>query len=301
VSVAPLLDCLVIGGGPAGLSAAIYLGRYRRRIVVLDSGSSRALWIPTSHNYPGFEEGIHGRDIIERLQAQAVKYGAHLTTAVVDRLERLPDGSFSAHCGQEHWRARTMIIATGVLDVEPDFPEVRRALTDGSVRYCPICDGYESIGKRVAVIGRGKGGMGEAIFVRHFAETVTLFSVTEPIMLSDDEESRLSSARVDCSPAPVTRLAYDDAGQMQLYQGDGPPQRFDVVYVALGTIVNSGLALALGAAAAPNGELIVDAHQQTTVDGLYAVGDIVTGLNQISVGMGHAAIASTAIHNQLRG
>ncbi|MFC7515483.1 NAD(P)/FAD-dependent oxidoreductase [Herbaspirillum sp. GCM10030257] len=297
---APLLDCLVIGGGPAGLSAAIYLGRYRRRIVVLDSGSSRALWIPTSHNYPGFEGGIHGRDIIERLQGQAVTYGAHIATAVVDRLERLPDGSFSAYCGEEQWRARTAIIATGVLDVEPTFPDVRRALADGSIRYCPICDGYESIGKRVAVIGRGKDGLGEAIFVRHFAETVTLFSVTEPIMLSDDDKKRLSSVRVDCSPAQVTRLAYDDAEQMQLYQGDGPPQRFDVVYVALGTIVNSGLALTLGAAAEPNGELIVDAHQQTTVDGLYAVGDIVAGLNQISVGMGHAAIASTAIHNRLR-
>lgn len=298
---ASLLDCLVIGGGPAGLSAAIYLGRYRRRIVVLDSGGSRALWIPTSHNYPGFEAGIHGRDIIERLQAQAVTYGAHIAAAVVDRLERLPDGSFSAHCGEEQWRARAAIIATGVLDVEPAFPDVRRALADGSVRYCPICDGYESIGKRVAVIGRGKEGLGEAIFVRHFAETVTLFSVTEPIMLSDDDKKRLSGARVDYSLAPVTRLAYDDAGQMQLYQGNGPPQRFDVVYVALGTIVNSGLALTLGAAAEPNGELIVDAHQQTTVDGLYAVGDIVTGLNQISVGMGHAAIAGTAIHNRLRG
>ncbi|KRB94117.1 NAD(P)/FAD-dependent oxidoreductase [Noviherbaspirillum sp. Root189] len=298
---APLLDCLVIGGGPAGLSAAIYLGRYRRRIMVLDSGGSRALWIPTSHNYPGFEGGIHGRDIVGRLQGQASTYGAQIATAVVDRLERLPDGSFSAHCGEEQWQARTVIIATGVLDVEPAFPDVRRALADGSVRYCPICDGYESIGKRVAVIGRGNGGLSEAIFVRHFAETVTLFSVTEPITLTDDDKKRLSGAKVDYSPAPVTRLAYDDAGQMQLYQGDGPPQRFDVVYVALGTIVNSGLALTLGAAAEPNGELIVDTHQQTTVDGLYAVGDIVAGLNQISVGMGHAAIASTAIHNRLRG
>jgi thioredoxin reductase (NADPH) len=292
-------DCLVIGGGPAGLSAAIYLARYRRRVVVLDGGASRALSIPMSHNYPGFEAGIHGEDLLARLHAQARKYGAHIDMAVIDRLEQQPDGCFVAYCGKQQWHARAAVIATGVVDVDPAFPDVASAIASGALRYCPICDGYEAIGKNVAVIGRGTGGLGEAVFIRHFAERVSLFSVTDPIVPDDEERALMIRTDIRFSPQPVVTLAYTEPGIVHLHQAGVAPQRFDVVYVALGTIVNSGLALTLGAEATGNGELLVDAHQQTTVTGLYAVGDIVTGLNQIAVALGHAAIAATAIHNCL--
>lgn len=299
-----VFDCIIIGGGAAGLTAAIYLARYRRRIKLIDAGASRMLSIPTSHNYPGFAAGIHGRNLLQRLRAQAGHYGVAVTSGVVERLEQ-SDGLFVATVatvaalGDARWRARQLLLATGVVDVEPDFPEVKRAVAEGRVRYCPVCDGYEAIGKNVAVLGRGKGGAGEARFVRHFADAVSLFSVTEAPRVDAREQAEMNEAGVRVVRDPVERLAFDDGGAMQLQLRSGERESFDVVYVALGTLVNTGLAQALGAACNDNGELIVDAHQQTSIDGLYAAGDIVTGLNQITVAMGHAAIAATAIHNRL--
>jgi thioredoxin reductase (NADPH) len=293
-----VFDCIIVGGGAAGLTAAIYLARYRRRIRLIDAGASRVLSIPTSHNYPGFAAGIHGRDLLQRLRAQADHYGVAVTPGVVERLEQSND-LFSVALGGARWRARQLLLATGVVDVEPDFPEVKRAVAEGRVRYCPVCDGYEAIGKNVAVLGRGSGGIGEARFMRHFADAVSLFSVTQAPCADAREQAKMEEAGVRVVPDPVKRLAFDDGGAMQLQLRSGERESFDVVYVALGTLVNTGLAQALGAACNDGGELIVDAHQQTSIDGLYAAGDIVTGLNQITVAMGHAAIAATAIHNRL--
>ncbi|HJV82585.1 NAD(P)/FAD-dependent oxidoreductase [Noviherbaspirillum sp.] len=294
-----LRDCAIIGGGAAGLTAAIYLARFRRRIVVIDSNASRLLSIPTSHNYPGFANGIHGEELLTRLRSHAEPYGARRISGTVDRLERLDDGSFIVRCAERQWHARHVILATGVMDVEPDFSDVKRAVAAGCVRYCPVCDGFEASGKQVAVIGRGKDGLGEALFVKHFARTVSLLTLDDMPGLNEEELARLRGAGVQMVRAPVAGMRFDGADAMHIALRDERKLDFDVVYVALGTLVNSGMAQVLGAQCNEHGDLIVDAHQQTSVDGLYAAGDIVKGLNQITVAMGHAAVAATAIHNRL--
>lgn len=293
------LDSIIIGAGAAGLTAATYLARFQRRFVILDGGTSRLLLVPTSHNYPGYVGGVRGKDLLARLQAQVAEYGVDVTTGAVDRLERLSDGCFLARATSGEWRAQTVILATGVMDVEPDFPEVKQALAAGFLRYCPICDGFEASGRKVAVVGRGKGGLGEALFVRHYTPDIAMLSVKDAIELDDDERLRIERAGLRVVHEPIARLVYGNDG-LRVYFGDDSQERFDVVYAALGTMVNSGLACLLGAQATAEGCLIVDAHQQTSVDGLYAAGDIVAGLNQITVAMGHAAVAATAIHNRLR-
>lgn len=295
-----LLDCVIVGAGAAGLTAAIYLARFRRHIAVIDAGASRLLAIPTSHNYPGFADGIHGRDILQRLREQTAHYEADVITDVVERIEPQDDGTFAVVGSHAHWCARTVILATGVVDVEPDIPDVKSAVARGCVRYCPICDGYEAIGKRVGVLGRDKSGLAESLFLNHYTGDVSLLAVGGVLRFTADERKRLTHSTVRVIPDLVERLAFDERGLMTAFLRNGGHEHFDVVYMALGTLVNSGLAQTLGAKCTDNGELIVDAHQQTTVDGLYAAGDIVTGLNQITVAMGHAAIAATAIHNRLR-
>ena len=295
----PPLDCVVIGAGAAGLTAAVYLARFQRRFAILDGGTSRLLLVPTSHNYPGYCGGIHGNDLLSRLRAQVAEYSVPVTPGTVDALDRLPEGSFIARAGVQQWQAQTVILATGVVDVEPDFPEVKQAIAAGLLRYCPVCDGFEASGRKVAVIGRGKGGLGEALFVRHYTPEVTLFSVAGPIEPDREDEVRIARAGLRIMHEPAARLAYGDDG-IRIHLQDGSRERFDVVYSALGTMVNSGLAQLLGAQCTAEGCLLVDSHQQTSVEGLYAAGDIVAGLNQIAVAMGQAAIAATAIHNRLR-
>lgn len=303
---------MIVGGGAAGLTAATYLARFRRRIVVVDAGCSRLQRIPTSHNYPGFTAGIHGEDVLARLREQALHYGVDIEADRVTCIEPTAAGTFVVRTARQHWPARTVVLATGVEDVAPPLADVDTALACGGLRYCPICDGFEAIGKRVAVLGHGNSSLQEAIFVRHYATEVHLCAIGAALQLQAAQRRLLDAADVQVLAQPVNAVAliggdntalqqeWHAPPRMRLKLADGSHADFDVIYSALGTLVNTGPAKELDPARAPDGTLQVDAHQQTTVDGLYAVGDVVAGLNQIVVAMGQAAVAATAIHNRLR-
>jgi thioredoxin reductase (NADPH) len=135
-----MLDCLIIGGGPAGLTAAIYLSRYRRCVALVDSGESRASLIPTSQNYPGFA-GIGGPELLERLRAQATRYEASLQTDRISNLSCLTGGGFLGKSDTEEFRARFVILATGLVDEQPRIEGMADGVRSGIIRFCPICDG----------------------------------------------------------------------------------------------------------------------------------------------------------------
>lgn len=293
-----MLDCLVIGAGPAGLTAAIYLARFRRNFIVVDAGASRAALIPLSHNYPGFPEGIAGNDLLARLRAQAERYGTRIVPGIVDRLERSAEG-FAATLGERIVRARNVILATGVMDIEPALPNLKDAIHRGYVRHCPVCDGYEVIGRKVAVIGWGKGGLQEALFLRTYTADITLLTLGKAMVLEGGDPDTLRGAGIRVVEEPVGAVEIEGGRIRALRMESGKSQGFDTLYSALGACVRSGLAMPLGAECDEEGHLRTDDHQRTTVPGLYAAGDVVSALNQISVATGHAAIAATAIHNGL--
>ncbi|WP_191057684.1 NAD(P)/FAD-dependent oxidoreductase [Geminicoccus harenae] len=295
------MDCLIIGGGPAGLTAAIYLARFRRRCLLVDTGASRASWIPVSHNHPGFPDGIPGTELLARMRRQAQRYGAELVLGRVERLEAKPDGGFVAWLDDGSRReAATVLLATGTDDVPPplDLSHLDEAVAGGLLRYCPICDAFEIIGRRVALAGSGKCRIREALLLRSYTADLSLLTLGDPWDLPEDERRTLTEAGIEIIEAPAADLAID-GDCFAVRTTSGQTHRFDSLYVALGLRARSGLAVALGAAHDGDGALIVDAHQQTSVPGLYAAGDVVQGLAQISVATGQAAIAATAIQNSL--
>ena len=295
------MDCLVIGGGPAGLTAAIYLARFRRRFLVVDAAASRASWIPVSHNLAGYPDGIAGTDILARMRAQAERYGSEIIHGGVERLERPADGSFVAVMadGSRH-AAERVLLASGTEDVPPPLtlPDRAEAVRRGLLRYCPICDAYEVSGRRLALAGTRSCRIQEALLLRGYTADLTLITLQDPWELPEEERSTLAATGIRIIEAPAAELALEDDA-LAVRTIDGMKYRFDSLYVALGLRARSSLATMLGAAHDAEGALIVDAHQQTTVPGLYAAGDVVQGLAQISVAMGQAAVAATAIHNEL--
>jgi thioredoxin reductase (NADPH) len=293
------LDTVVIGAGPAGLTAAIYLGRFRRRFVVIDGGDPRAGWIPVSHNYPAFPEGIPGVELLGRLREQATLYGARYLEGQADKIEKTSDG-FIVHVGEQQLRASTVLMATGVKDNEPKLGDVFDAVQRQLIRICPICDGYECIGQSVGIIGSSEKGAREAMFMRTYSDAVTLIYVGEPATLDEDCRLELAKAGIDVVETHINAVDIEDDRIAAFDFGDGVLRKFDVVYSALGTTARSLLAEDIGALTDETGALIVSDHQMTTVEGLYAAGDLVKGLNQITVAQAEAAIASTDIHNCLR-
>jgi thioredoxin reductase (NADPH) len=289
-----MLDCLIIGGGPAGLTAAIYLARYRRRIVVVDAGDSRAALIPESHNYPGFY-GIGGPALLERLRGQARRYGAELVRGTISALARDGDG-FAADAGSgTRLNARTVLMATGLVDKKPETRGLSEGIAHGAIRFCPICDGYEASDRRIGVLGPFETAGQKALFMRTYSRDVRLFTtdrVRDVALKQELERAGVDiagiAARVDPTPESVS-----------VTLEDGKTHVLDVLYPAMGCTVRSDLAAALGATRNDIGTLSVDDHQATSVEGLYGAGDVVTDLHQLSVATGHAAIAATAIHNRL--
>ncbi len=292
-------DCLVIGGGPAGLTAAVYLARFRRSVTVIDGGASRASWIPVSHNLVGFPHGLSGTDLLARMREQASQYGARIMPGEVTQLAALEDGGFEASFEGGRLRASRVLLATGGLDVEPDLPGVRDAVREGLVRYCPICDAFEVIGQKVGLIAFGKCRLLEALLLRAYTADLSVLTLGRQMDMPDTDRQALHDAGITLLDTPVSRLTVNDGRITAWHMEDGTQHAFDTVYSALGTRVRSGLATGLGADADEDGALRVDPHQQTSISGLYAAGDVVSGLSQVSVASGQAAIAATHINRSL--
>ena len=289
------VDVLIVGAGPAGLTSATYLARFRRSVLVADGGKPRACWIPVSHNMPGFPEGITGELMLKRMTAQATEYGAVVEPGRVEALEIDGDG-FRANLNGRSVRARAVVLATGVVDRKPSLPGVDDAIERSLVRICPICYGYEATGKAVAVIGDDDMGLREAAFLRTYSDRVTLIHVGEGPAPRAEEAARLG-VEVLVGPVEAVRLRDDRATCLTW---GGAERSFDHVYSALGTTPAVDLAVRLGARRADDGRLMTDDHQTTSVPGLWAAGDVVRGLNQIAVATAEAAVAATAVHNELR-
>jgi len=291
------LDCLVVGAGPAGLTAAIYLARFRRDFLVLDGGPSRAELIPSTHNFPAWPQGVSGRKLLARLREQALAHGAEIVEARVECLQR--DGrEFVAIAGERRWRARSVVLATGIVDRHPDWPGLAEATLAGQLRWCPICDGFEMLDKDIALVTAAGSGLGHAKFLRAYSRSVTLVALSDEEGLDAEGIADLEAHGIELEARPL--LGFEPRGaRVALKFADGASREFDAVYPMLGCKVQAELATQLGARCDESGDLLVDAHQCTSVPGLYAIGDVVSDINQISVGTGHAAIAATAIHNRL--
>jgi thioredoxin reductase (NADPH) len=296
----PILDCLIVGGGPAGLTAAIYLARFHLDIIVVDSGKSRASWIPCTRNVSGFPDGIGGTELLQRMREQACKYGAKFETEFVTRLERDEQiGLFAATWGSGNAMARTVLIATGVTNRRPPMDEQLHddALARGLVRYCPICDGYEVTDKRVGVIGSDHHGVAETLFLRSYTADLTLIAPDRAMHLKPEDQDKLRAAGVECVDGPTQAVAI--TGDCIVVETAEGTHTFDSIYPALGSDTHTQLAEMLGAKLGPKGCIAVDAHQRTSVPGLYAAGDVVIGLDQISHSMGEGGVAATTIRNDL--
>jgi len=295
--VPPLFDCLIIGGGPAGLTAALYMARFRRSVALIDNGRSRAGLIPLSHNFPGFPDGVTGPGLLGRLNEQLSGYDVARYNALADVIA-CDEAGFVVCFGPERILGRTVILTTGIADAGMETPNWAAAVATGALRLCPVCDAFEVIDKRVAIMTRADGAVAHALFLRTYTTDLTLIHVLEETGLTTDQRNCLSDAGIRLVEAADVRLRVSETGEAAALV-DGKPHVFDSIYPMFGCRPRAGLALSLGAQCDDAGKLMTDAYQQTSVPGLYAAGDVVSGLNQISVAVGQAAVAATHINAEL--
>ena len=294
-------DIAIVGAGPAGLSAALYAARFCRSTLVIHNDDARASRIPKTYNAPGFDDGVAGPDLLERMARHAKNYGAEFLSATVSDARRGENGFELSGPGGDVWQSRALILATGLRLNQIDLPfEVHEAaIANGVLRYCPVCDGYEHRHKRIGVVGCDISGAGEALFLRQFSSDVTLLPKAEA-ELTPAERDDLRAAGVKTVTQPIAEYRSLNAEFEIMVEGHSEPYVFDIVYPALGVSPRNQLAAALGLHLTEDGKVGAGSIAGTTVEGLYCAGDLVEGLDQISVAMGHGAVAATKAHNWLR-
>lgn len=297
------IDILIIGAGPAGLTAGMYLARYRRNVRIVHDGRSRALWVPRSRNIPGFPDGIVGADLIARMSDHAARYGAEIVESRVVEIARdegralfrvrLDSGAVIG--------ARGLILATGVDTnlAKLDGGDHQAAVRNGVLRYCLICDGFEHREERIAVLGSDLHGAAEAMFLRQYSSDVTLIPKWQ-VALTDKQRRELEGSGVDVLEGRVLRLEAAEEAMFVTIEGEAAPRRFDTLYPAFGSTPRSELAAMLGPLTDPNGCIPFSAFSDGLLPGVYAAGDVIEGLDQISVAIGQGAMAATRLHNWLR-
>jgi thioredoxin reductase (NADPH) len=273
------------------MTAAVYLARFSRRTLLVHDGDSRARWIPRTRNVPGYPHGIEGAELLARLRAQVERYPVNRVPARVDGIART-SGGFHISSGTESWNARRVILATGVHDRMPeDLQRLWSYVEGGKVRLCPVCDAYELRDKRIGILARGRRAEAEARFLSNYSAALSLFTHGEALGEHAPALHRYAKAVYE---SPISDA--ECGVELDVRLADGQSVSLDALYIGLGTDVHAGLGTMLGARCDDEGYLHVDRKQQTTAAGVYAAGDVVQSLSQISVAFGQAAIAATAIN-----
>ena len=288
-------DAIIVGAGPAGLTAATYLRRFHRDVLVIHNNDSRAEWIPESNNCPGFPQGVTGTQLLARMKCQAEAFDTPFIEGTVERLEKT-DTAFNVIIEPGTYNASRVILATGMKDRLPEVTWVEDAVAKHAMRLCSICDAYEASDQRIGVYGRLTDIASHGTFLRSYSAHVHLIpSDADDVDHPKVEEAREAGVHVHRFGG---ELGFD--GESCFWRNDeGQTFTFHTVYPFMGSITTAQLAADIGAELTDTKEMLVDKNQMTTVDGLYAIGDVVSGLNQISVAVGQAAVASCHLHNAL--
>lgn len=300
-----MLDAVIIGAGPAGLTALTYLSRFHRRAVALSGRQAqpRLLLIDRTYNLPGYPQGITGQEMLASLREQAEEMGGRVLAASAQQISG-ENGAFTVELDEgEPLHARKVILALGVRDREPDIPGIQEHVGK-FLRYCPVCDGFEHTGKRMGIVGSGLAVARHALFLRTFSEHVTVFLHGEHADTLERYGDVLQKRGIAVHAGRITEVLLEgDPEGIHPGRGlrleDGSEHPLAVLYGALGCDVNLQPAAPLALELDEEGYVRVDAQQQTNVPGVYAAGDLVSNVNQISVAFGQATIAAIALHNAL--
>ena len=295
-----LYDCIVIGAGPAGLSASLFLARYLRRTLTFHHNSPRNEYAHGVHGFLG-HHGIRPGELLARGRDEVTAHGGLIIEACVTAVERVAPERFRVFAGDDErvFEARRLLLATGLRDLTPDCPGFRE-FYGWSVFHCPDCDGYEVKDKRVAVLAYDKNAAGFTQNLLTWTRHITL--LTDQRELSNDDSAKLAKLDVAVRADAVVALE-GDASTKQLQRvvfAQGETLECDALFFNLGTKLVSNFHETLACRLDPEcGLLWVDETQQTSVEGVYGAGDITPNSQLAVVAAAEGAMAAIHIHRSL--
>ncbi|PRY14863.1 thioredoxin reductase [Pontibacter ummariensis] len=292
-----MYDVIIIGGGPAGLNAAMLLGRSRRKVVVFDGGKPRNRWAASLNGFLT-SDGMHPGEFLQRGKAELSKYGVEMKETEVSSAT-YSKGQFVVNDADENvYRSRKLLLATGLKDNLPEL-EGLEPLYGKSVHHCPYCDGWESRDKAIAVYGPKRKGIGQALAMKNWSNGVTLYTDgTNTLRRADLELLELNGVKV-CTQK-IQRLEGEE-GMLQyivLEGGEKRPQQ--ALFFSLGTKQQSSLGEQLGCEFTSKGVIKTRKLQHSNIPGLFVAGDAARDMQMVVVAAAEGARAGVAINMELQ-
>lgn len=305
-----LYDCIVVGAGPAGLSASLFLARYRRRVLTFHHNNPRNIYSHGVHGFLG-HDGIPPTKLLARGREEVESYGGLIAEGCVTRVERIGEERFRVTADElveeaggdsvRSFDARRLVLATGLRDLTPDCPGFRE-FYGLSVHHCPDCDGFEATGKRLVVLGNGKKTVGFALGLLTWTDKLTLVTGGDPDDMTAEHRARLEAFGIPVLDRAVVALEGDmEAGRLERARlDDGGALECDALFFNLGTVPASNLHETLGCRLDPECGLVwIDDDQQTSVPGVYAAGDLTPRSQLAVVAAAEGAMAAIHVHKSL--
>jgi len=302
-------DVAVVGGGPAGLTTALYATRLGLDTLVVNRGGGRAAMMQDTHNVIGVTEDVSGNEFLATAIEQVKEYGADYQQGFVEDVEPLSDAEAEADApaAENGFRLTTsdgpvdalsVVLATGFSDERPDPPLPR---TGKGLHWCLHCDAYMFVDEPVFVMGAGDSAAFVAMIMLNYTDDVDLLTRGDEPEWSEETAELLSNHPVDVITEDVTGVNNDENGWLESMEfEDGQVREYRGGFPMYGSDYHAELADALDIEREDDGTVAVDDHGRTSVDGVYAVGDLTPGHNQIPVAMGEGAKAGIALHMDLR-
>lgn len=267
-------DALIIGGGPAGLSAAVYLARSLRSVAIFDSDRpARSDWVQVNHNYLGFPGGVSIIELGQRGREQADQFGARFINAEVTALAKSGE-VFEATVDGEIVRGRAVILATGVRDRWVEFPGFEEFI-GRSMHWCIVCDGYEMQGQRVLIVGDDEHAAIVSLQTRRYTDRIMLLVHPDAPPIAESLQAELAQSGIRCITGEIATARAREPGYFEaVVLAGGEEIELDHLFSEQGAEPNVALARALGMALNDEGYIKVDTEARTSIPYIYAAGDV---------------------------
>ncbi len=290
-------DVIIVGGGLAGLSAALYLGRSKRDTLLIHSGRSMAKWESEVQNYLGFPEGISGSTLLHQGMTHVAKYDVAIVEDEVQSL-RTSGETFQIRGIRNTYDGKRVLIATGLTHLPPEIPGVKQCLGK-SLFFCKDCDAHRLQGKQIAIIGRNNEAVDYALGMLMFTSYVTLVTSGGEVVWDEDHAKWLEEYQIPVRQENIVSLEHTEGQLESIEFVRGEPTKVDAIFTTRGDVPHSTLVTGVGASLDNEGQIVVDACLRTTVPGLYAAGCVTAANCQMIIAAGQGAIGGQAINRDL--
>lgn len=291
-------DVTIVGGGPAGLAAALFLARYLHSVVLIDSHDPRNWEAREINGYLGLH-GITPPELRERGRAEATRYGAQLVDGCVSTVRRETDDRFvtTLDSGQT-FTSRRLMLAIGIKDVWPEVPGLDPCYGQ-TVHHCPDCDGHEARDKRTVVIASGRSAAGMAFALTTWTRDITICTNGKPAGIEPRVRAKLDALKIPVVERPLVRLEAKGSNARALVLDDDSVVECDRIFFAIGHYPADDLGVQLGCKRDDEGLIVVDDKYRTSVLNVFAAGDITPGPRLAIAAAGGGAVAALAMHASL--